>query len=71
MPESKAGALRRAAAHGFPRSAVTQARSGGWFIAPHGVTRAKAKHGYADCRAGGGSQSTCAAVAHKLQKRRR
>lgn len=69
MPETKRGALSRAARQGFPRSSVTRASTGGYFIAPHGVTTSKAKHAYAECRGGHGTAGTCAGVAHKLQKR--
>lgn len=58
MPESHQGALRRASRLGFPKSAVVKSTKGGWFIAPHGITTAKAKHAYANCRAGGGAKST-------------
>lgn len=71
MPESRSDAARRAARLGFPKSSVVKAKTGDYFIAPRGVTSAKAKRAYADCRAGGGQAGTCAAVSHNLQKRRR
>jgi hypothetical protein len=55
---------------GSPKSQVVRAKTGGYFIAPRGLTRAGARRGYADCRAAGGQQSTCAAVAHRINKRR-
>lgn len=71
MPESKSGARARAARLGFPMSSVIKAsKGGGYFIAPRGVTDIHAKHAYADCRAGGGQKSTCAAVAHNVQHHR-
>jgi len=72
MPETRTNALKRAKAHGFPKSAVVKAPgTKHYFIAPHGVTTSKAKRAYAGCREGGGSQSTCAAVSHNVQKKRR
>lgn len=71
MPESKAGARARATKLGFPLSQVVKARSGGYFIAPRGVTNVHARHAYAECRAGGGKQSTCAAVSHGVQDKHR
>ena len=71
MPESKAGAKRRAKKLGYPQSNVVKAKTGSYFIAPLGITSAKVKRMYADCRAKGGKKSTCAAVAHNLQKRGR
>lgn len=70
MPETRSGARARAQRLGFPLSNVVKARTGGYFIAPRGVTAGKAKRAYAGCRAGGGSKSMCAAVAHRVQKRR-
>jgi len=71
MPESKKGALKRAKRLGFPKSNVVKSKYGGYFIAPKGITSKKLKRGYADCRAKGGSKSTCAAVIHKQQKRKK
>lgn len=71
MPETRSGARARAKRLGFPMSNVVKAKSGGYFIAPRGVTKAKAKRAYADCRAKGGSQGVCAAVSHKVNRRRR
>lgn len=70
MPETRSGARARAQRLGFPLSNVVKASSGGYFIAPMGVTKASAKHAYAECRAGGGSKSVCAGVAHKVNRRR-
>lgn len=70
MPETKSGARARAKKGGFPASSVTKSKKGSYFIAPHGVTSSKAKRAYADCRAGGGKKSTCAAVAHNIQKKK-
>jgi hypothetical protein len=58
MPETRSGALARAKRLHFPRSQVVKAKSGGYFIAPHGVTSSKAKHAYAECRSKGGAKST-------------
>lgn len=67
MPETRSGARARATRLGFPLFQVVKASSGGgYFIAPRGIVGAKAKRGYADCRADGGSKSTCAAVAHGI-----
>jgi len=71
MPETRSSARTRARRLGFPLSQVVKARTGGYFIAPRGVTRAKARRAYAECRSNGGKQSTCAAVAHNLNKRRK
>lgn len=71
MPESRAGARARARRVGIPVSQVVKARSGGHFIAPRGVSSGKGRRAYAECRAGGGKQSTCAAVAHGVHARHR
>jgi hypothetical protein len=71
MPETRSGALGRAARLGFPRSSVVKSSGGGYFIAPRGVTATGAKHAYAECRNGGGSKRMCAGVAHKVQGGRR
>lgn len=69
MPETKAGATKRARRVGIPTSHVVKGKAG-YFIAPHGVTKAKAKRAYAGCRSGGGSKAMCAGVAHKVQRRK-
>ena len=49
MPETRSQAMARAARLGFLRSNVVQAKTGGYFSAPHGVTMTKAKYAYTDC----------------------
>lgn len=66
--ETKAQALKRAKREGFESNLVVKAKGGGYFITPHGITKAKAKRAYADCRAQGGSKSECAAVSWNLEK---
>jgi len=70
MPETKSQARAHAKRVGIPVSNVVKAKAGGHYIAPRGVTSAKGRHAYAECRAGGGKQSTCAAVAHNVHKKR-
>lgn len=67
MPESREDALKRAKKEGFPASSVKEGEEGNYII-PHGITNPKAKRAYIHCRDNGGSASTCAAVAHILQK---
>jgi hypothetical protein len=69
MPETKSQARAHAKRVGIPLRNVVKASSGGHFIAPRGVTSGKGKRAYAECRAGGGKQSTCAAVAHNIHAR--
>lgn len=69
MPETKEQAERRAKREGFPLSQVTKAKTGGYFIAPHGITKQKAKNAYADCRAAGNNQAVCASVAWEIQRK--
>lgn len=71
MPESRSAARARAIRVGIPVGQVIKAKKGGYFIAPAGVTKPKAKRAYAECRSGGGEKGTCAAVAWGVQKRRR
>lgn len=65
MPESKSGAKARAKRVGIPVSQVVRAKSGGYFIAPRGVTGG-AKKAYAECRSHGGSKVKCAKIAHSI-----
>ena len=67
MPETKAKAIARAKALGMPKSQVVKGEKG-YFIAPAGVEKAKAKRAYAGCREKGGEKGVCAAVAYKVQK---
>jgi len=70
MPESKRSAIAHAKRVGIPtRNVVKSPKGSGYFIAPRGVT-GKGRRAYAGCRAGGGKQSTCAAVAHNVNKKR-
>lgn len=67
-PESRAEAERRAERLGFNKSQVVCLEGDSWcYIAPHGITSAKAKRAYAECRRNGGQKGTCAAVSHKVQ----
>lgn len=71
MPETKKDALARAKRLGFPATNVIKAEDGGYFIAPQGITKAKAKKAYADCRENKGKKETCAAVAWNIQKKKK
>ncbi len=66
--ETKKQALARAKKENFAENLVVKAKGGGYFIAPHGITKAKAKRAYADCRAQGGSKSECASVSWNVEK---
>jgi hypothetical protein len=55
---------------GIPASNVVHSPKGrGYYIAPRGVNSGKGKRAYAGCRAGGGKAGTCAAVAHRVNRR--
>lgn len=41
----------------------------GYFIAPQGIKSETAKKVYADCRANGDDQETCARIAWSIEKR--
>lgn len=64
---TKQQAEARAKREGFPLTQVVQADDGGYFIAPHGITKESAKKAYANCRAKGNEAAICAAMAHRLQ----
>lgn len=66
--ESKANALKRAKKLGFPKSSIVKSKKGGYFIAPRGVTKPKAKRAYAACREKSSNKGMCSAVAHNIQK---
>lgn len=68
MPESKRNAKSRAKQLGFPQSNVVKGKSG-YFIAPRGVTTSTAKRVYAECRSKGRGKSTCAKIAHSVNRK--
>jgi hypothetical protein len=71
MPETRKQAIAHAKRVHIPTSQVTKATgTNHYYIAPRGVTKSNAKHAYAGCRDKGGKASTCAAVAHNLNKKR-
>lgn len=67
MPESKAHALKRAKAAGFPASNVVKG-SDGYYIAPRGLKTSRAKHTYAELRSHGRSKESAAKIAHSVDK---
>jgi len=71
MPETRTQARAHAKRVGIPVRNVVKASSGGHYIAPRGVTSGKGKRAYAECRAGGGKQSTCAAISHNVDSKHR
>lgn len=70
MPESKAKAKKRARKRGISVSNVVKSKSGGYFIAPAGVTSTGAKKAYANCRAKGGAKKKCAKISHSINKKK-
>ena len=68
MPETKAEAIRRARAGGFPVKDVTRSANGNYFIPPHGVTSVAGKRAYANCRDHSGDKGKCAAISHVVDK---
>lgn len=71
MPETRSQAIAHAKRVNIPTSQVVNAHgTKHFYIAPRGVTKSNAKHAYAGCRDKGGKQSTCAAIAHNLNKKR-
>jgi len=70
MPQrSKKIALKRAKRLGFPKSSVTKAKKGGYYIAPHGVKSSAGKKAYAESRARGMSKTRSAKIAHHVESR--
>lgn len=68
MPhETKNEAMNRAIMEGFYKSSVVEADSGGWYIAPKGITSHEAKKAYANCRADGGGKEKCAKIAWSVE----
>jgi hypothetical protein len=70
MPETKARARARAKRVSIPVSHVVKGTGKGYFIAPRGVNKSKAKRAYAAMRSRGYSKAKAAKIAHSIQKKK-
>lgn len=69
MPQTKKGAIKRAKRLGFPKSSVTKAKRGKYYIAPRGVRTSAGKKAYASARQRGYSKASAARISHFVNKR--